>query len=229
MSQDLSQAEKSENIKQKSLLNPPVLLSKGAFQNFDPNDGPPIRFAAPSRHQSSAHTRTALCSNTDQVFAPLSSTQVVFVDSDYERPSAKKKHKSEGYSRKSTFNIARPVKNSSRIHLDAWRLIFNYSDLKFLLNARTVCKSFYNVLKDEQIWRRSRLIQFGTDCPAPPAGLTEQQYAGLLVGKGCQQRSCTRTNSSKVYWAFRLRLCTECLRRSTIKVRSHFYAIQVPS
>ena len=219
MSQNPSQAGKSDNKRPKILFTPPVLLPKPVSQVINPNDGPRIRFAAPSRNQSYAHPRTNLCSNTNQTFAPLRTKQVVFVDSDYEESNAKKKHKSEGCSRKTTFNIARPVKNSGSIHLDAWRLIFDHSDLRFLQEAKTVCKSFYNVLKDEQIWRRCRLNQFGTGCPAPPADLTEQQFAALLVGKGCQQRSCARMRSSKVYWAFRLRLCLDCLKRSTIRVR----------
>lgn len=197
----------------------PALLKNTPIQVHSQfND--PIRFAAACQHQVSAITGTTLTVQPGQYFTPLKATNIAFVDASHGEPKAKRPKLVKSKQRKPILNIARPVKNAEQIHLDAWRIIFSYSNLKFLLEAKTVCKAFNTVLKDQSIWRMARELEFGADMPPPPGGLTEQQYAELLVGKGCQARFCTRTHSSKVYWAFGVRLCQDCLRRATLTVKS---------
>ena len=195
----------------------PVLLEDCAVEvgNYQAS----VRFATHSRQQSNALTATNLTVISHRYLTPLRTTNLIFVGHDSPEPSNKRAKRTATVTRKPRFNIARPVKNAGLIHLDAWRIIFSYSSLGFLLEARTVCKAFNELLSDSSIWKTAREHQFSANMPSPPGGISEQLYADLLVGKGCQHRSCARANSSKVYWAFRLRLCQECLRRVTITVR----------
>lgn len=63
------------------------------------------------------------------------------------------------------------------------------------------------------------MYNYGPDHPPPPPGLTEQQYADLLVGTGCQNRGCNDKKARKTYWAFQRRWCDSCLKKNVIMVR----------
>ena len=78
----------------------------------------------------------------------------------------------------------------TEIPLDVWQNILAFCPLEFLVKARGVSRNFRLALSYESTWRESRMRNYGPDCPDPPAGFTEMQYADLLTGNGCQTRSC---------------------------------------
>lgn len=102
--------------------------------------------------------------------------------------------------------------------MDVWRIILTYSPLKFLLDAKTINHRFKILLDEEStVWSSSRINQYSEDMPGPPGKMTEQRYAQLLEGRGCQSAGCSRRSTGKVYWAFCLRLCKDCLEKRTFK------------
>jgi hypothetical protein len=112
----------------------------------------------------------------------------------------------------------KPLKNSEDIHMDVWRIILTYTPLKFLLDAKTINHRFYRLLTEEStVWCASRINQYSEDMPGPPGQMTEQRYAQLLEGRGCQSTGCSKRSTGKVYWAFCLRLCKDCLEKRTMK------------
>jgi hypothetical protein len=114
-------------------------------------------------------------------------------------------------------NIMRPVKIAKRVAQDAWRIIFERTTPAFLLEARTICQGWNTLLKEDAIWRRARVEESGPDSPGPPKGMSERKFADLLAGKGCQNRSCPKVNTTKVFWAFRTRMCDDCFKERTVK------------
>lgn len=118
---------------------------------------------------------------------------------------------------------SRPVRLADKIYPDVWIRILSFCDPKFLLEARTFNKHYCGLLsKYNMIWTDSRLNHYGSDMPACPKGLTEKQYAELLVSRGCQNSKCSKKETQKVHWIFRLRLCTECLAENTLRVSHTF-------
>src|SRR3984885_11863914 len=112
----------------------------------------------------------------------------------------------------------KPLKNSEDIHMDVWRIILTYAPLKFLLDAKTINHRFNRLLAEEStVWCSSRINQYSDDMPGPPGQMTEQRYAQLLEGRGCQSKGCSKKSTGKVYWAFCLRLCKDCLEKRTMK------------
>jgi hypothetical protein len=112
----------------------------------------------------------------------------------------------------------KPLKNSEDIHMDVWRIVLTYSPLKFLLDAKTINHHFCRLLAEEStVWCESRINQYSEDMPGPPGQMTEQRYAQLLEGRGCQSAGCSKMSTGKVYWAFCLRLCRDCLEKRTFK------------
>jgi hypothetical protein len=112
----------------------------------------------------------------------------------------------------------KPLKNSEDIHMDVWRIILTYSPLKFLLDAKTINHRFKILLDEEStVWSSSRINQYSGEMPGPPGQMTEQRYAQLLEGRGCQSVGCSKRSTGKVYWAFCLRLCKDCLEKRTFK------------
>ncbi|KAG9287142.1 hypothetical protein G9A89_001036 [Geosiphon pyriformis] len=80
-----------------------------------------------------------------------------------------------------------------------------------------VCKLFRAILKsNQQIWRTSRLAFWPYLALPPPEGLEEPAYIQLaMLEKGCQ--FCRKRKSGlKVYWAFKVRCCKDCLADMTI-------------
>ena len=81
---------------------------------------------------------------------------------------------------------------ATEIPMDVWRNILAFCPLDFLIKARTISKDFLVALSYESTWREARMLNYGPECPDPPAGLTEFQYADLLTGIGCQTKSCRK-------------------------------------
>lgn len=122
--------------------------------------------------------------------------------------------------RKYILRPTRPVKNSDQVDFDIWAQILGYCDPKLLAVAKTINSSFYRLLSDRStIWRDSRLNYYGLDMPDCPRGLTEQRYVDLLTGRGCQNRLCPKEHTTRVYWTFQVRLCAECFKQKTMRVR----------
>lgn len=116
---------------------------------------------------------------------------------------------------------SRPLKISDQVNGDVWHLILGYCEPKQLLEAKLISKDFNTRLNEHNtIWRKSRLDHFGKDIPECPTGLTEQQYVYLLVGRGCQNPNCPRDQTVRVAWVFQLRLCADCFKQKTIRVRN---------
>ena len=121
--------------------------------------------------------------------------------------------------RKYTFRPSKPLKNSDLVSSDIWQIILGYCEPRFLIEAKTINSSFYRLLYDRAgIWRKSRQNYYGPDMPDCPAGLTEQQYVDLLAGRGCQNKTCHKDNTARVYWPFQVRLCAECFKQKTMRV-----------
>jgi len=113
--------------------------------------------------------------------------------------------------------VSRPVENADKVHDDIWRHIFRFSEPRVLLEARTLSKKKWELLQESAIWKESRENRFGSDMPALPTALTEMQYADLLVGRGCQNSKCDKSRAAKVYWAFMVRLCSDCMMQKTVQ------------
>ena len=107
-----------------------------------------------------------------------------------------------------------PVKTV--INMDAWRCIFEFCPVDFLLNARKVCSGFREALSGPNIWQTARFNTLGPTHPACPPQLTEMQYADLLTGLGCQSRGCGNKKARKTYWAFERRWCESCLHQNVL-------------
>ena len=88
------------------------------------------------------------------------------------------------------FRSTKPV--ATEIPMDVWQNILAFCPLEFLIKARTISRSFLLALSYESTWREARMLNYGPQCPDPPAGLTEFQYADLLSGIGCQTKSCKK-------------------------------------
>lgn len=129
---------------------------------------------------------------------------------------ATKKRKVSKYPRKddeTVLSSRKPV--TTFVPVDAWAQIFRRSDLKFLLQARLVCRDFRDILTAQSIWRDARLYNHGDSVPSCPVGLNERQYVNLLAGKGCQVKPCAQSLTKKVYWAFMMRMCESCFKETT--------------
>ncbi|CAI2186529.1 16149_t:CDS:2 [Funneliformis geosporum] len=91
-----------------------------------------------------------------------------------------------------------------------------------LLSLAQVCKKFYgylcstNSITTQEIWKNSRLTFLPFVQMAPPEGMTELQYVKLVSERGCQ--FCKKPRIRKVYWAFLVRCCKECLEEKTIRL-----------
>lgn len=88
------------------------------------------------------------------------------------------------------FRSNKPV--ATEIPMDVWQNILAFCPLDFLIKARTISNSFLLALSYESTWREARMLNYGPECPDPPAGLSEFQYADLLTGIGCQTKSCRK-------------------------------------
>ena len=110
----------------------------------------------------------------------------------------------------------RPVQ--AILPMDIWESILSFCTLDRLLKLRGVCSTFHAALAGDLVWKNARHKQFGPGHPEPPSGLTEMQYADLLVGVGCQARGCQAKDTRRTYWGFRRRWCEVCLVRCLSRV-----------
>lgn len=116
------------------------------------------------------------------------------------------------------FRVDKPLK--ATVCDDIWRSILKESHPTVLLIAKNLNHRFHALLQEQSIWRASRINLHGGKMPGPPGELTEQRYAHLLYGQGCdfQKSKCGSHTTKKVYWPFLLRMCDTCFRRKTEKV-----------
>lgn len=152
------------------------------------------------------------------------------IELDYDQPAAKRRRLLNDASapRKRIFRTSRPLKISDKVNSDIWQTILGYCDPKLLLEARTINQEFRQLLQDRTaIWKESRENTFGQDMPDCPTGTTEQQYADLLVGRGCQNRNCPKEQTAGVYWTFQVRLCADCFKQKTLRVDTFFANISL--
>lgn len=130
------------------------------------------------------------------------------------RPQGKAETKTNQQKGPTRLRTNRPV--VADIPLDVWGLVLPYCSLDFLFRARLINKDFERRLSYESTWRNTRIKNYGPDMPGPPGGLSEVQYANLLVGIGCM--SCGDKKARKTYWAFLRRWCHNCLKEKVILV-----------
>ncbi|KAL8730459.1 MAG: hypothetical protein Q9166_004097 [cf. Caloplaca sp. 2 TL-2023] len=108
-----------------------------------------------------------------------------------------------------------PVK--AQIPEDIWCTIFEHSSLSTLLTLKDVSRQQRDLLlNNSTIWTTARRNAYGLDHPNPPPGVSEQQYADLLVGSGCQAKGCQDKRTKKVYWAFQRRWCGPCMKKNVV-------------
>lgn len=118
------------------------------------------------------------------------------------------------------FRPSRPLQNSDQVDFDIWATVLSYCEPKFLLEARTINSTFYRLLSDRStIWKDSRINHYGDEMPDLPISLTEQKYIDLLSGRGCQNSICHKEHTARVYWMFQVRLCADCFKQKTMRVR----------
>ena len=111
----------------------------------------------------------------------------------------------------------RPVRTG--LPMDIWETILGFCTLEKLLKLRGLSGTFYSALKSESTWKQARIHQFGSEQPDPPDGLSEMQYADLLVGVGCHGTGCSEKCTRRTYWAFRRRWCEKCCVLNLVKGR----------
>ncbi|KAL9586787.1 MAG: hypothetical protein Q9212_000673 [Teloschistes hypoglaucus] len=119
---------------------------------------------------------------------------------------------------------AKPAKLSQKnplqtlVPFDIWHCIIVNSPLSLVFKIKDVSKETRSLLTDKvAVWQDVRHRTYGPDHPGPPVGITEPQYADLLVGFGCQDKHCDDKRARKVYWAFQRRWCTSCMRKNTVQ------------
>lgn len=132
------------------------------------------------------------------------------------RPQGKAGTKTNQQKGPTRLRTNRPV--AAEIPLDVWGLVLPYCPLDFLFKARLISKNFEHRLSYESTWRNTRIKNYGPDMPGPPDGLSEMQYANLLVGQGCM--CCGDKKARKTYWAFLRRWCSKCLKVKVTLVRA---------
>ena len=130
------------------------------------------------------------------------------------RPRGKAGSKTNEQKGPTRLRTNRPV--IAEIPIDVWGLVLPYCPLEFLFKARHISKDFEYRLSYESTWRNTRIKNYGPSMPGPPIGLSETQYANLLVGQGCM--SCGDKKTRKTYWAFLRRWCSKCLKDKVIMV-----------
>ncbi|CAG8691738.1 15375_t:CDS:2, partial [Dentiscutata heterogama] len=98
--------------------------------------------------------------------------------------------------------------------------IFYFCDPQTLLSLSKVCRQFAMYLNSPdssittKIWKDSRKGFLSDLKLDPPEGMTEKEYCKLFVERGCM--ICGQPRVRKVYWAFRVRCCVNCLDKITI-------------
>lgn len=92
-----------------------------------------------------------------------------------------------------------------------------------LMSLRLVCRYFYRWLGSafdfttQRIWEISRLRFCPYQQRPPPEGMSEQEYAKIVMFQhGCQ--ICRdKSETPNVYWAAQVRCCKSCLRQRCMR------------
>ncbi|KAK5943361.1 hypothetical protein PMZ80_004368 [Knufia obscura] len=206
------QSPSRQNVSPQPLAEKHNDLRAARSYKFVINQGNP---ASLSRADSSSSITSASTDSASQQFVfTANKTTVGFTERREQKPHppAPKRRKTNKYPHddKLAINIRKPIK--AFIPIDAWALIFRRCHPRFLISARLVCRDFHDILTTQSIWRDARQHSFDAlttmGCPPP---LNEMQYTNLLVGRGCQIKSCTRRDTRKIYWPFMRRICETCL------------------
>jgi hypothetical protein len=185
----------------------PLDTSEIKFKNYSPNNMPAVLISALSQDESEdeVNIRIAKRQKTDAATKskPVKSSAVAF-----------------------GFRVDKPLR--ATIPNDIWRIILNESHPTVLLIIKNLNHNLHGLLQEQSIWRASREKLHGSDMPGPPGEMTEQRYAHLLYGQGCdfQRSKCGSNVTKKVYWPFLLRMCDACFRRKIEKVGLNFAVLQ---
>lgn len=223
----------------------PWSASKGAAVPKNPTSSFAFRFHKEGQANVSFRKQPDLTSDPNQVWVALDASEIKFVNytpenmpdtldsaspqedgNEAELPSPKRQRKEstaqskavERSSRPTGFRVDKPVQ--ANVPPDVWRTILKESHPTVLLIVKNLNHQFDALLQEQSIWRASRTKLHGEDMPGPPGEMTEQRYAHLLYGQGCDFRKskCGSNVTKKVYWPFLLRMCDACFRRKTVKV-----------
>lgn len=101
---------------------------------------------------------------------------------------------------------------------NVWVGIFSRLPPQKLAQLRRTCRAFQNYLFNQSIWRASRK-QWMPEMPKPVFNLKEWEMLALAKGDGCM--ICGHTTYTRaIYWAFRVRCCTQCFNQNMTKVRN---------
>ena len=99
---------------------------------------------------------------------------------------------------------------------NVWADIFSRLPPQNLAQLRRTCRAFQNYLLNQSIWRASRK-QWMPEMPKPAFNLKEWEMLALAKGDGCM--ICRhKTYTRAIYWAFRVRCCTQCFNQNMTKV-----------
>ena len=182
------------------------------------NTPPPVKQPPIAEHTFVMNTMTSMKNGQQRAIKRAPANPVPS-----EASSVNSDHTSRQLAKPPRLRPSKPLQNSGDVYPDIWFGILSFTEPKFLLEARTICKEFYKLLEDHSaIWRSSRMKFYGSDMPECPDGQTETQYVDLLAGRGCQISKCAKTETQKVHWIYRGRLCTDCLAEKTMRVRCYF-------
>ena len=189
------------------------------------NDGSPLRTSPET--SSSLHSLTDVTSS-DTVSTSLSPAEVALSSSTSRSSTPEQTQRNKGgrprtekqFPRQKQLRVRtklrtnRPVNNG--IPCEVWQQILEFCPPDFLLKAETI-EYFDEILQEnESSWKVSRLREFGYDMPEPPPHLSEQEYADLLSGSGCQ--GCHEKLTRRTYWGFLKRWCDACLASNVAPV-----------
>ncbi|KAL8709088.1 MAG: hypothetical protein Q9220_006109 [cf. Caloplaca sp. 1 TL-2023] len=189
----------------------------------DPGDDDASWQTLPSGASSpttSTAKRKASSADLIQPDEDIKKPKLEWIDGNTESPKAKPgrpRKVSEQKPRKSLPKLRKTKPVQAGIHIDIWCAIIENSSLSFVFKTKDVAHKIRQLLVDKpNIWRTVRLSTYGPEHPGPPPGLSERQYADLLVGCGCQSRGCKDRKARKTYWAFQRRWCIPCLRKNVV-------------
>ena len=189
------------------------------------NDGSPLHTSPSSSSSLHSSTNVVLANSISQNLSPAeealsSSTSRSSTPEQTQRNKGGRPRTEKQFPRQKQLRIRtklrtnRPVVN--RIPCEVWQNIFEFCPPDFLLKAEEI-EYFDEILQEnESTWRVARLREFGFDMPEPPPGISEQEYADLLSGSGCQ--NCIEMLTRRTYWGFQKRWCDACLARHVAPV-----------
>ncbi|KAF8426250.1 hypothetical protein EV426DRAFT_20841 [Tirmania nivea] len=115
-----------------------------------------------------------------------------------------------------------PLSTSKALTLpeNVWASIFSGLPPQKLAQLRRTCRAFQNYLLNQSIWRASRK-QWMPEMPKPVFKLKEWEMLALARGDGCM--ICGhKTYTIAIYWAFRVRCCTQCFNQNMSKESALF-------